>query len=65
LVRCNKEAYDMNGDGIPDVVCHFDNQAAEFEHSDTVGIVKGNMPNGRRFEGSGKLKVKAPVSHNN
>jgi len=64
LLRCSKEGSDLNGDGIPDLVCHFDNQSADFEHTDIVGILKGNTADGRRFEGSGKLKVVPPTSHN-
>jgi len=57
LLRCNKEGADVNGDGKPDLVCHFDNQAASFEPGDLEGVVMGRLQSGRMFEGRGLLKV--------
>jgi hypothetical protein len=48
---------DVNGDPWPDMVCHFENQAAQFVSSDEEGIVKGKLDDGRAFEGRGWLKV--------
>jgi len=56
LLRCNKGTY-VNVDNLPDLVCHFDNQAAGFEPGDIEGIVKGSLKDGRRFQGRGALKV--------
>jgi len=57
LIRCFKETRDVDGDGRPDLLCHFDNEKTEFEPSDAAGIVKGRMAAGGQFEGQGFLKV--------
>jgi hypothetical protein len=58
LLRCNKEATDVNGDGKLDLVCHFDNQAASFDQGDLEGIVMGTFGTSKRmFEGRAFLKV--------
>jgi hypothetical protein len=57
LSRCGNSGEDVNGDGRPDLVCHFDNQQAGFEKGDLEGIVRGKMKWGSRFEGRGLLKV--------
>jgi hypothetical protein len=58
--RCSKDAEDVNRDGFPDRVCHFDNQAAGFDEYDDRGILKGKLSKakgGVPFEGSARLKV--------
>lgn len=57
LSRCSKEGTDVNGDGRLDLVCHFDNQTANFEPGDLEGILKGKTKAGTAFEGRGFLKV--------
>ncbi len=57
LLRCFKEYRDVNGDGLPDLLCHFDNQMTEFDPSDAAGKIKGRMAAGGQFEGQGYLKV--------
>jgi hypothetical protein len=56
LSKCG-EPTDVNGDAFPDLVCHFENQAAAWLSSDEEGILKGELANGRAFEGRGWLKV--------
>jgi hypothetical protein len=56
LTRCLKRGYDVNRDGRPDKICHFDNRASKFEVTDDKGIVKGTIA-GKSFEGDGMLKV--------
>jgi len=56
-LRCNKEAVDVDSDGLPDLLCHFDNGMTGFEPSDTAGKIKGRMAAGGQFEGQGYLKV--------
>lgn len=63
LLRCGKEGEDVNRDGRPDLVCHFDNQAASFDQGDEEGIVRGNV-GGMPFEGRGWLKI-VPVKRDN
>lgn len=57
LLRCNKDDVDMNADGKPDLVCHFDTQTAAFGPGDIEGIVSGSLKDGRRFEGRGPFKI--------
>lgn len=56
LSKCG-EPTDVNGDAFPDLVCHFENQAAAWLSSDEEGILKGQLGDGRSFEGRGWLKV--------
>lgn len=56
LSRCG-EPEDVNGDAFPDLVCHFENQAAAWAPSDDEAILKGKLESGRLFEGRGWLKV--------
>lgn len=56
LIRCGKEGEDVNADGYPDLVCHFDNQAAGFDAGSEEGVVRGTI-GGRPFEGRGWLKI--------
>lgn len=58
--RCGRDGVDVNGDGRPDLVCHFENQLAGFDADHSMGIVKGNMlptAGGTPFEGRGMLKI--------
>jgi hypothetical protein len=56
LARCGAPS-DVNGDAFPDMVCHFENQAARFDSSDEEAILRGELDDGRSFEGRGWLKV--------
>lgn len=57
LRRCGSDGMDYNGDGRPDLVCHFDNATANFNVRDTEGVLTGATKSGARFEGRGWLKV--------
>lgn len=63
LVRCNKEGADVNHDGLPDLVCQFDNQKAHFQLGDTQAFVSGTNA-GKPFDGQGWLKVVAGKRRN-
>lgn len=56
LRHCQKEGADLNGDGKPDRVCHFDNEKTGFRRSSLTGILTGTV-GGRAFEGRGDLKI--------
>jgi hypothetical protein len=43
---CAKEPEDVNGDGLPDMVCRFDIQRAGFQIGDTLGTLKGQTRDG-------------------
>ena len=64
LLRCGKEGEDVNGDGLLDLVCHFDNQAASFDADDERGEIKGSLTDGMQFEGRAWLKI-VPNKKNN
>jgi Bacterial pre-peptidase C-terminal domain len=57
LLRCNKGYTDVNGDGKPDLICHFDTQTAGFGPGDAKGIVTGSLKDGRQFEGHDVIKI--------
>jgi hypothetical protein len=57
LRRCGKGGEDVNGDGRPDLVCHFENQLARFSDEDDRGTLRGVTSSGMPFEGHGMLKV--------
>ncbi len=43
---CDARAVDVNGDGLPDLLCHFSATAAAFQPGDTAGILKGRTIDG-------------------
>ena len=51
LAFCTKSNEDVNGDGLDDVVCHFNTQDTGFEVDDTEGILKGWTAGGVPIEG--------------
>jgi hypothetical protein len=57
LLRCNKGYTDVNADGKPDLLCHFDTQTAGFAPGDAKGIVTGSLKDGRQFEGHDVIKI--------
>jgi hypothetical protein len=62
LSMCNPAGRDVNGDGLLDLVCHFDNQAANFDYDSLEGIARGSVRSSTArgavaFEGHGLLKV--------
>lgn len=57
LSHCGKSGEDVNGDGQLDLVCHFENQDANFEKGDLEGILRGRTNTGTAFEGRGLLKI--------
>jgi len=63
LSKCNPQPVDLNGDGRMDLICHFDNQAANFKLTDAVGKLRGETTDGIQFEGNGDLKVTPLKGH--
>ncbi len=73
LHKCNKVGEDVNGDGLLDLVCHFNNQATGFQAIDVEGTLKGQLKTktapgasstpakGEKIQGRGFLKT-LPVS---
>jgi hypothetical protein len=58
LERCAREGHDVDGDGRPDLICHFDAQTAGFEPGDSLAVVRGRLTSqagGRLFQGVGAI----------
>jgi hypothetical protein len=55
--KWHKHAADVNRDGLPDLVCRFQNRDAGFQLGDVEGVVMGKTTSGKLFEGRGPLKV--------
>ncbi len=49
----------MNGDGLLDLVCHFNTQETGFQVCDIVGVLKGLTEDGLPIEGSDSVKIVA------
>jgi hypothetical protein len=58
LAMCNKDAQDVNGDGLRDQICHFTTAVTEFQAGDTRGILKGKTREGVPIEGSDAVTIK-------
>lgn len=57
LSRCGKDGEDVNNDGRPDLVCHFNNQAAGFDDYTAEGVLTGSLNDGTAIMGQAPLKV--------
>ncbi len=57
LLLCNESPEDVNGDGYPDLVCHFDTLLTGFLPGDTTGYLKGKTTDGVSFSGSDLVRV--------
>ena len=53
--NCSVE--DVNGDGLPDLVCHFNTQEAGFQKGDTEGILRGRTFDGLLIEGRDAVRI--------
>ncbi len=57
LAFCTKSAEDVNGDGIDDLVCHFNTQDTGFQCGDTEGILRGQTVDGTPIEGRDSVRI--------
>ncbi len=48
---------DVNSNGLLDLVCHFDTQAASFQQGDTAGILMGNTIDGVPIQGGDSVRI--------
>jgi hypothetical protein len=55
LAFCNTE--DVNGDGLIDLVCHFNTQSTGFVSGDTVGVLKGKTVDGISVRGTDSVRI--------
>lgn len=52
LAFCNRAGEDVNGDGLPDLVCHFFTRRTGFTSASTTAVLKGKTVNGAAIQGS-------------
>lgn len=57
LAFCDPNGEDVNGDGLPDLICHFVTRLAGFENGDTVGILTGKTVRDVVFKGTDPINV--------
>jgi len=58
FASCDKEGEDVNGDRLPDLICHFNTRSTQFLPSDSVGILVGQTIQGSPFVGLEAVVVK-------
>ncbi|MFC7132673.1 MULTISPECIES: choice-of-anchor D domain-containing protein [Salinibaculum] len=56
---------DVNGDGITDLLIHFETAQAGFEAGDTEGVVVGELDDGTQTEGRDSVTVVPPPNRGN
>ncbi|MGE5323802.1 MAG: lactonase family protein [Actinomycetota bacterium] len=52
LAFCNPDGEDVNGDGLPDLVCHFFTRRTGFSNGSTSAMLKGKTVSGAAIQGS-------------
>ena len=57
LAFCNGSPGDVNGDGLLDLMCHFDTQKTGFLAGDTLGKLKGKTVTGTPIAGSDSVRI--------
>ena len=57
LAFCNENGEDVNGDGLLDLVCHFDTQLTGFQSGDFEGVLIGKTTEGLALEGKDFLTI--------
>ncbi len=57
LSHCGTNGEDVNGDGLLDLVCHFESQLTGVQKGDLEAILRGRSTTGTAFEGRGFLKI--------
>jgi probable HAF family extracellular repeat protein len=60
LASCSAGPADVNGDGWPDLVCHFHTPTAAFQAGDTQGVMKGQTVAAVPFSGSDPVRIVPP-----
>ncbi len=62
LALCNAGGVDVNGDGLPDLVCHFYSLRSTFASGNTTAFLKGKTLSGDQIEGSEAITIVPPPS---
>ena len=59
LRKCKRRFKDVNGDGVPDLVCKFSLRGSHFGADSSEAVLKGKTKRGKAFYGSDSVTVKA------
>lgn len=57
LAFCSRAPEDVNRDGLPDLVCHFNTPATWFVPGDTQGVLKGKTLTGAAIRGTDSVQI--------
>jgi hypothetical protein len=57
LAFCNMGGQDVNGDGLLDLVCHFNTNSSDFHVGDTRGILKGKTLTNGQIIGADSVRI--------
>jgi hypothetical protein len=57
LRRCARDAEDVNGDGLLDLICYFKVRATGFQRGDTQGVLLGETIGGERIKGTDSVRI--------
>ncbi len=57
LAFCNPGSEDVNGDGLADLVCHFETLLTGFMSGDAAGLLKGRTIDGQPLAGSDSVRI--------
>jgi 6-phosphogluconolactonase (cycloisomerase 2 family) len=60
LAFCDSAEVDVNGDGLQDLICHFNIQASRFHNGDTKGVLKAKTVDNRNIEAVDAIHVVGP-----
>ena len=58
ITSCERNGLDVNNDGIPDLICHFNPRLTQFLPSESLGILLGKTVQGSPFVGTEKVIVR-------
>jgi hypothetical protein len=57
LAFCNAGGEDVNADGLPDLVCHFETQSTGFASGDKLGVLTGKTVQGSPIAGQEAIVI--------
>lgn len=57
LAFCNEGSEDVNGDGLPDMICHFKTHIAGFQSDDKAGTLNGKTKEGVPFTATDPVRI--------
>lgn len=57
LAFCNPGGEDVNGDGLPDLICHCETPKTGFQPGDTIGVLKGKTVTGIPIMGTDSIRI--------